>query len=211
MKKKKKRDADPARQDYARILKESGIEEHETDSGSRANSIFEIPNDPASEAHAVAAAIGLPATFDPTPRPLHLEGSRTLKKVDSGKSDVTNISQRSWSPDSGPSSPGMVLKIPKSQLDSPGNSVDESSDEEEGEFDVVAGHTLLANEEESEVVKKQRLHEMEVGEAAALMSKERQKSKDSVDSVRSASGEPADEEEEEDDDDNGQEDEPSVP
>src|SRR3954454_14073151 len=60
MKKKKKRDADPTRQDYARLLKESGIEEHETVFGSKSNSIFEQPNDPETEAHAVAAALNLP-------------------------------------------------------------------------------------------------------------------------------------------------------
>jgi hypothetical protein len=185
-KKKDKRVADPARQDYARILKESGIEEHETEYGSRSNSIFEVPNDPASEAHAVAAAIGLPAAFDPTLNPILLEGSRPLKKLDSGTSDVTNVSQRSLSPDSGPNSPGMVMKTSKSQQESPTASGDESSDDEEGEFEAVPGHTLLANEEElSEVVRKQRLHEMEVGEAAALMCKIRKKS-DSVDSTASA-------------------------
>src|SRR4051812_40874654 len=172
MKKKKKRDADPTRQDYARLLKESGIEEHETASGSRSNSIFEAPNDPETEAHAVAIALNLPAAFDPTLKPYQLEGSRPLKKVDSAKSDITSASQGSLSPDSRPNSPGMVMKAPKSQMESqsPAGSGDESSeDDEEGEFDVVPGHTLLGNDEERpEAAKKQKLHEMEVGEAAAL-------------------------------------------
>ena len=172
MKKKKKRDADPTRQDYARILKDSGISAHETELGSK-NSIFETSNDADAEAHAVAAALGLPARFDPTLKPISLPGGRTLTKVDSGRSDVTIISQRSLSPDSRPTSPGMVMKSPKSaQLESPAMSENESSegeDDEEGEFEVAAGHTLLGNDtDRPEIAKKQKLHEMEVGEAAAL-------------------------------------------
>lgn len=205
MKKKKKRDADPTRQDYARILKDSGIEEHETEFGSRSSSIFEVPNDPDSEAHAVAVALSLPASFDPTLKPIQLEGSRPLKKVDSAKSDVTSVSQGSLSPDSRPNSPGMVMKTPKSQLESPAGSGDESSDdEEEGEFDVVEGHTLLGDDEAlPEIAKKQKLHEMEVGEAAALMSKERKKSNASVDSSGSTGDVVADDEDEEDEEGEG--------
>jgi hypothetical protein len=164
IKKKKKRDADPTRQDYARILRESGIDAHETDVGSK-NNIFEMANDPDVEAHAVAAALGLPAEFDPILRPIQLEGSRPLRKVDSARSDATTGSLET---DSRPSSPGMVMKTPKSQLDSPANSVEDSSEDEEGEFEVVAGSTLLPDGETSEIERKMKLHEMEVGEAAAL-------------------------------------------
>lgn len=55
LKKKEKRGADPTRQDYARILKESGIDEHETTVSSRSNSVFEASNEPDVEAHEVAA------------------------------------------------------------------------------------------------------------------------------------------------------------
>jgi len=65
METRKTRDADPARQDYARILRESGINNHETAMDSN-KSIFEASNDPDVEAHAVAAALGLPARFGPT-------------------------------------------------------------------------------------------------------------------------------------------------
>jgi hypothetical protein len=170
MKKKKKRDADPARHDYARILKESGIDEHETESGSK-NSIFEITNTPDVEAHAVATALGLPGQFDPTLKPFYPDGSKPLKKVESEKSDVTSVSQGSLSSDSRPSSPGMVMKSPKGgRLESPNMSGEESSDDdEEGEFEAVPGHLLLDNESERpEIEKKKKLHEMEVGEAAAL-------------------------------------------
>jgi hypothetical protein len=201
MKKKKKRDADPARQDYARILKESGIDEHETESGSK-NSIFEITNTPDVEAHAVAAALGLPAQFDPTLKPFYLDGSKPLKKVESEKSDVTSLSQGSLSPDSRPSSPGMVMKSPKRErLESPNMSGEESSDDdEEGEFEAVPGHLLLGNESERPEIekKKKKLHEMEVGEAAALAAGR----KASVGSVSSSGslpgGAPIDEDDDED-------------
>jgi hypothetical protein len=201
IKKKKKRDADPTRQDYARILKESGMEAHETELGSK-NSIFEASNDADAEAHAVAAALGLPARFDPTLKPINLGGSRPLTKVESEKSDVMAVSQDSLSPDSRPTSPGMVMKNPKSaQLESPAMSGDESSegeDDEEGEFEVIAGQTLLGNDaERPEIAKKQKLHEMEVGEAAALAAG-RKASIGSASSAGSATGgAPVDDDEDE--------------
>lgn len=203
MKKKKKRDADPVRQEYARILRESGIDQHETEYVSRSNSIyeeagnFEKPNDPDAEAHAVAVALNLPASYDPTLKPIHLKGSGPLTKVDSGKSDATSISQGRDSRDSldstTPSSPGILMKSQKGEAenpDSPAGSGEESSDEEEeGEFDVVDGRALLGTDEERpDEAKKKKLHEMEVGEAAALMSKERKKSVGSVESSGSTGG-----------------------
>jgi len=200
LKKKKKRDADPTRQDYARILKDSGIEEHETDCGSQ-NSIFEASNDPNQEAHAVAAALGLPAAFDPTLKPLYQESSRSLRKVESGQSDVTRKSQDSLFPDSRPTSPEVLMKSPKSsQLESPAMSGEESSegeDDEEGEFEAVDGRTLLSNVSHiPEIEKKKKLHEMEVGEAQALFSG-RKNSIASVDSTGSPGGVAVDEEDEE--------------
>lgn len=162
LKKKKKRDADPTRQDYARILRDSGLELHETDGGDQ-DSIFEVPNDPNQEAHAVAAALGLPAAFDPTLKPIQKEGSRRKGSEQSA--------QESLSPDSRPTSPEVLLKSPKSnQLESPAMSGDESSegeDDEEGEFEAVDAGTLL-NNGTPEIEKKKKLHEMEVGEAQAL-------------------------------------------
>jgi len=177
LKKKKKRDADPARQDYAKILKDSGMDKHETDSGTH-NASFEPSNDPTEEAHAVATALGLPAAFDPTLLP-HKKSSRTLERVESGQSAATTRSQGSQSPDaSPPDSPTALMKSPKSRnFDSPAMSVDDSSegeDDEEGEFEAVDGRTLLGNAnqipelEKTEFEKKMKLHEMEVGEAQAL-------------------------------------------
>jgi hypothetical protein len=196
IKKKNKREADPTRQDYARILRDSGIEEHETNLG--ANHIdFETSNTPDGEAHAVAAALGLPAAFDPTLKPIHLSGSQALKKVDSQNSEVTSISKSSISPESRPNSPTAVMKSPKSaQLDSPGMSGDESSegegdDDEEGEFEVTPGHVLLNSDDtpRPEIQKKMKLHEMEVGEADALRALgTRKTSVGSADSLTSGRG-----------------------
>lgn len=191
IKKKNKREADPTRQDYTRILRDSGIEEHET-SNSTNHIDFETSNTPDGEAHAVAAALGLPAAFDPTLKPINLPGSHPLKKVDSGNSEVT--SKSSISPDSRPTSPTAVMKSPKSaQLDSPDESSEEG-DDEEGEFEVTSGQALLENDvnPQPDVQKKLKLHEMEVGEAKALLAPGTRK-----DSVSSAGSRAQDEDEEE--------------
>lgn len=181
LKKKQKRDADPARQSYSRILQESGVNGHET---SVVANNLESATGPLIEAHAVAAALGLPAEFDPTLSPFTLEGSRPLKKVDSGKSEATSCSGF----DSRPQSPEMLVKSPRSaQLDSPIMSGDDDSDgdDDEGEFEAVPGHTLLGNEHASEanreVERKKKLHEMELEEAKALGRKSSTGSTDSVD------------------------------
>lgn len=44
----------------------------------------------------------------------------------------------------------------------------ESDSEDDGEFEAVPGHTLLAGAQGEAVEKQKRLHQMEVGEAAAL-------------------------------------------
>lgn len=185
LKKKKKRGEDPARQDYARILRDSGIQEHET--GSAINeSVFEASNNQNEEAHAVAAALGLPAAFDPTIVPIRKESNRSLRKVDSGQSAATNTSQDSQSPDSRPVSPEKPLQSTESrQLESPVMSGDESSegeDDEEGEFEAVDGRTLLGNASPiPEIERKKKLHEMEVGEAQALFLAARKNSNGIVD------------------------------
>ena len=201
VKKRDKRAQDPTRQDYARILKDSGLTQHETAHGTKTDSL-EASNDRDAEAHAVAAALGLPAAFDPTIKP-YMEGSKPLHKVDSGKSEA-RTSVTSLSPDSRPVSPTVVLKSPKSaQLESPAMSGDEESeddDEEEGEFEAVPGHTLLGNEPEEDA-KKQKLHEMEQGEAGALLRSSRKASIGSADSSGSGGGgAPIDDDEDEDED-----------
>ncbi|CZS90823.1 uncharacterized protein RAG0_01725 [Rhynchosporium agropyri] len=148
-KKKKKRDADTSRQDYARILKESGLEVHESDDVPH-NSIFEDPNTAEVEAHAVADALGLPVKYDPAMKPFVLDG-RNLRKVESATSDRTSIS-----PDSRPTSPGLVRKNSKGRresarrestqsCDNTSVSGDESSYGEQDEFEAVSGHDLIKN------------------------------------------------------------------
>ncbi|KAJ8064901.1 hypothetical protein OCU04_007205 [Sclerotinia nivalis] len=184
LKKKQKRDADPARQSYSRILQESGVNGHET---SIVASNLESATGPLIEAHAVAAALGLPAEFDPTLTPFTLEGSRPLKKIDSGKSEATSCTSGF---DSRPQSPEMLVKSPSSvQLDSPIMSGDDYSDgegdDDEGEFEAVSGHMLLSNDNitrpNPEIEKKKKLHEMELEEAKALGRKSSTGSTESVD------------------------------
>jgi hypothetical protein len=205
IKKKMKRDADPTRQDYARILKESGIEEHEIAGGAK-SSKFEVSNDLDTEAHAVAAALGLPARFDPKLVAIHLEGSRELQKVDSAKSEgATTATSLSPDRDSRSVSPIEVLKSPRlQQLESPTISGDEAEesdeDEEEGEFEAVPGHTLLGNQPDSEEAKKEKLHRMEQSEAGALKLG-RKGSISSAGSAGSGGGAPLDEDDDEEDKD----------
>ncbi|PBP16951.1 universal stress protein [Diplocarpon rosae] len=214
-KKKKKRDADPSRQDYARILRESGLEKHEIEGGSK-NSIFEETNAPDVEAHAVAAALGLPAAFDPTLKPYFAEGNgRSLRKVESATSDGTSVStnvstsmctsasKSSVSPDSRPTSPTTVMKSPHARResaesrDSNSLSGEEESSEDEGEFEIVSGHDLLGStDERPEIERKMKLHEMEVGEAAALAAG-RKASVGSADSSGSARSLPLEDEDDE--------------
>lgn len=85
-------------------------------------------------------------------------------------------------------------KTPQIQIESSALSGDESSEgeedeeDEEGDFDVVPGHTLLGNEDEIfEIDRRKRLHEMEVGEAAAL-ARSRKASVGSADSSGSLPG-----------------------
>lgn len=178
-KKKMKRSTDPSRQEYIHILQESGASEHEANSIANRNmEAFEtlLANNPDAEAHEVAAALGLPAKFDPTIKPLDLTSSHghPLRKVVSGRSDATSESPG----DSRSASPVIMRKGPRSPgIDSPALSgAEDESDDEEGEFEAVSGHALLGNQpnfEEKEAekeaeIKAEKLHQMEVGEAAAL-------------------------------------------
>jgi hypothetical protein len=175
-KKKKKRDADPTRQDYARILKESGIEGHETGVSIDGRK-FDAPNTPIMEAIAVAAAVGLPGGFDPLLRPVVVDDAvpldgNPLQQTETAESDKSTGSSDSTSPDSRPTSPNTVIKTPKSPIvdDQESQSGEESSDDE-GEFEVMSGHALLGNGvERPEEERKKKLHDMECAEAAAFSS-----------------------------------------
>ena len=162
LRKKLKRDVDPTRQDYARILKESGIEYHETMNHSTDDHTLEASNDPRAEAHAVADALNLPAHF--RPEKIENQRHRSPRKSDSNKSEKIIINPARVS------TPELVLSPKSENLDSPTVSGDEDSedDADSGEFEAIPGDLLLQNGDISEEEKKQRLHEMEVGEAAAL-------------------------------------------
>lgn len=190
-KKKLKRANDPTRQNYLQILQESSHGTHEA-STSSTNSMKDVEflprNTPEIEAHEVAAAMSLPAKFDPTLKPINIEGSNLGRKASRG-SDASNVSLGSASPESGPSSPIAIMKSPKSaQLDSPPMSDAESDSEDDGEFEAVPGHTLLGEGQGEAVEKQKKLHQMEVGEAAALAAA-RKLSTGSMNSNTSASGE----------------------
>lgn len=94
IKKKNKRDADPARQDYIRILRESGIEEHETDTDSQYGN-WEISNNPENEAHAVAAALGF-SEHDSFPKSSQVDESKATIRA---RSDNVNLFQEISSQD----------------------------------------------------------------------------------------------------------------
>jgi len=180
-------------------MRDSGVEVHEIAGGAMSDS-FEVSNDPDTEAHVVAVALGLPARFDPLLNPNIAGGRKPIEKVDSVKGDPST-SATSLSPDSRSVSPTEVFKTPKSpQLPSPSVSGDEAEesedeDEEEGEFEAVPGHALLGNQPEDE--KKERLHRMEQGEAGALRSG-RKSSISSGGSSGSAGGGPLIDDEEDD-------------
>lgn len=190
-KKKLKRANDPTRQNYLQILQESSQGNHETNTSS-ASSMRDMEflprNPPEIEAHEVAAAMSLPARFDPTLKPINIDGFNLARNASRG-SDATNTSFQSVSPESGPSSPEAINKSSKSaQLDSPPMSDAESDSEDDGEFEAVPGHKLLREGQGEADEKQKRLHQMEVGEAAALAAA-RKMSIGSNDSNASASGE----------------------
>ena len=182
-KKKLKRTNDPTRQDYMRILQESGQRTHEANASSDGGvgHVEMLPsNTPETEAHEVAAALGLPARFDPTLKPYNPEGPLTSRKLSKG-SDITSTSVGSFSPDSRSSSPVAVMKSPKlSQLESPAASdVESDSENEGGELEAVPAETL----QEDAAKRQKKLHDMEVGEAAALAAgRKRSIGNDSIDS-----------------------------
>lgn len=146
IKKKVKRANDTTRQTYLGMLAAShGL--HEADSETSSTYELEPQASPDEEAHQVAKALGLPAAFDPTIKPL----------------------RDSLLPRSRPSSPHPAVNgtPERPPLDrspgSAGGDTEEEEEEEEEEFDVVDGMDVLNQQQKLE-----QLHKMEVGEAAAL-------------------------------------------
>ncbi|KAI1162305.1 hypothetical protein F5B18DRAFT_673471 [Nemania serpens] len=145
-KKKIKRAGDPSRQSYTQIL---GGQKHEADDDN--SNVYELEPHltPDEEAHRVAMAVGLPAAYDPTIKPV----------------DPATFLRRSsrQHPKRRGKAPASLGKTPTE---------DSESDEEE-EFEVTTGADLL---------KKQKLLNMESSEGAALRAELSKSSTASLDS-----------------------------
>ncbi|KAI0911895.1 hypothetical protein F4823DRAFT_255474 [Ustulina deusta] len=118
--KKAKRAGDPSRQGYIHIL---GGQRHEADSEN--SSVYELePNlTPDEEAHRVAVAVGLPAAYDPTIKPL----------------DPSSLPRRSSR-----QPPKARAKAALSTEKKHGE--DSESEEDEEEFEIASGADLLKKE-----------------------------------------------------------------
>ncbi|KAK4189540.1 hypothetical protein QBC35DRAFT_136699 [Podospora australis] len=173
-KKKEKRTHDPSRKDYSSRLKYNNGR-HEADS--ETTSVYELEKslDPDEEAHRVAAAIGLPARFDPTIKPYTGPGSASNSRRSSPSAlPSPAIATASVSPS--PAAPRSESGDEDGEDDD--NNDDDSGDDED-EFEVTSGQQLLQGaRKQTELVKEQeqkkRLHDMEVGEAAALLKSQKQ-------------------------------------
>lgn len=138
-KKKQKRAGDPTRQSYVQLL---GGGKHEADS--EASSLYNLePNITADEeAHRVAVAVGLPASYDPTIKRLaheHRPGASNRRSVGELPKEAPQILAKGGVPAEKPAG--------------------DDTDSEEEEFEVQSGEQLL---------RKEQLKSMEHNEGAAL-------------------------------------------
>lgn len=154
-KKKEKRTHDPTRKSYAAMIAASQGK-HEADS--EASSVYELENQLSAdeEAHRVAAAIGLPAAFDPTIKP-YTGGKHIGPRASTSSASGVGLSV----PESSAKSRAISPPPPPISNDSGDEETDED-DDEEGEFETMSGEQALG-------LQKERLHQMEVGEAKALL------------------------------------------
>lgn len=195
-KKKSKRLADPSRRGYADMLRDSGVGTHEADidmskEAMGGKEVTEIlpPNSREVEMHEVAKALALPAKFDPMIRQEDLnQRLQTIKSRHRSEGDLGSaLSSLNSSPaGSRNASPHSKLRVMRG-TDSPALSdvEDDDDSEGEGEFEVRAmgGGKKAMHDQEVEVQKQQKLHDMEKGEAGALL--KGMGRKDSVGSVAS--------------------------
>ncbi|KAG6004476.1 hypothetical protein E4U21_001048 [Claviceps maximensis] len=146
IKKKVKRARDTTRQTYLSMLAaNNGL--HEANSETSSTYELEPQNSPDEEAHQVAKVLGLPAAFDPTIKPLRdsmLPRSRPPSPADNGTPEPIPV---------------------RSSASAAGDTEEDEEEEEEEEegFDVMDGRDMIHQQE-----KLKHLHNMEVGEAAAL-------------------------------------------
>lgn len=156
LRKKEKRTHDPGRQSYAAMLAHNDGK-HEADS--EASSIYELERGISAdeEAHRVAAAIGLPAAFDPTIKPYE------------GRHSTIRRSSPSFLP-SPPTATGSTSSGPPTTAPDSGDD-DSGDDDDEFEVEAVSGQDMAKGRQltQQEQDQKKRLHAMEVGEAAALL------------------------------------------
>ena len=155
IKKKEKRAADTTRQTYAGMLAAT-FGKHEADSGTSSSYEFEVKTSQDEEAHQVAKVLGLPAAFDPTIKPVAAAGHVRTSRSPAPSSPRPTERERG-----GEQSPAPPMSAGSDSSDSE----EDGEGEGEGEFEVVAGKDALDQH------KKEQLHEMEVGEAAALRMK----------------------------------------
>ena len=145
-KKKKKRQADPSRRGYMDMLERSGARGgHVLDPSNRNSIVAESGTATEREARAVAAAIGLPTTYDKAE-----DDGGPLKKVQSGRSDYTSGAE-SPSPTGGLSprdfKGSVVMKSPElGNLESPEGSESSDDDEEEAERNKQANSRIVSGE-----------------------------------------------------------------
>ncbi|KAI2471460.1 universal stress protein family [Annulohypoxylon bovei var. microspora] len=155
-KKKAKRAHDPSRQSYAQMLLG---QPHEADSEN--SSVYELEPTltPDEEAHRVAVAVGLPAAYDPTIKPIDptslLKSHTRRSMLDVSKEALAIVDKGG---------------VPAEKKSSPDG--DDSDSDSEGEFEVTPGEEAL----------RERLHKMELNEGAALRAEARKLSSGSADS-----------------------------
>ena len=151
LKKKNKRDRDPNRSSYASMLSATnGVHESDLmDDKTLLSSVTQLSS--LDEASQVAKALCLPAEFDPTIKAFNVRSrSQPTITVDRTLSDTPETADAT-SPE----------KAASNANDSGGEGSDDDDDEADEE-------TNAPSEQVSDAVKKERLHKMEVGEAAAL-------------------------------------------
>ena len=163
-KKKNKRKVDPTRGSYVNVLARSTGGIHEADDDA-ASMVYELESKLSKdeEAHRVAQAIGLPASFDPTLKPLDIDKYLTTRPH--GAAQATGIVAPA--PAGQPANLRNGVKRTGSSNEVGDDDEEEEEDEEEegdAEFEVEAVHVTKQQ--------KERLHMMEMGEAAALLKHE---------------------------------------
>lgn len=158
-KKKAKRMHDEDRQTYAKMLP-GGKHEADSETSSAFDLEVKLPQD--QEAHEIARALGLPAAFDPTLRPVNPRD--VLQPRHSAPSVLAQLVTDDDLTESGDiDGTSLTPKTPVEEADDSGEDSGEEDEEDEAEFEAFSGVQAL------EFSKKDKLHRMEVGEAAALL------------------------------------------